>query len=145
MKKDIHPQYFPKAKVKCGCGNEFSIGSTKKEIEVEICSACHPFFTGKEKLIDVLQMDMAGLGFTEWRKLMPKLIETGVLTSPHTWGDPLKVYYTAQFTGGMGNIPIIEGIPSRTYDADVMLYKLEDGILSVPNAPGFGMRIKNNL
>ncbi len=52
MKKDIHPQYFPKAKVKCGCGNEFSIGSTKKEIEVEICSACHPFFTGKEKLID---------------------------------------------------------------------------------------------
>ena len=52
MKKDIHPQYYPKAKVKCGCGNEFTVGSTKKEIEVEICSACHPFFTGKEKLID---------------------------------------------------------------------------------------------
>jgi D-galactarolactone cycloisomerase len=100
---------------------------------------------GKEKLIDVLQMDMAGLGFTEWRKLMPKLIETGVLTSPHTWGDPLKVYYTAQFAAGMGNIPIIEGIPSRTYDADVTLYKLKDGILSVPDAPGFGMRIKNDL
>lgn len=52
MKKDIHPQYYPKAKVKCGCGNEFTVGSTKKELEVEICSACHPFFTGKEKLID---------------------------------------------------------------------------------------------
>lgn len=52
MKKDIHPQYFPKAKVKCGCGNEFTVGSTKKELEVEVCSKCHPFFTGKEKLID---------------------------------------------------------------------------------------------
>jgi large subunit ribosomal protein L31 len=52
MKKDIHPQYYPKAKVKCGCGNEFVVGSTKKEIEVEICGDCHPFFTGREKLID---------------------------------------------------------------------------------------------
>ncbi len=52
MKKDIHPQYYPKTKVKCGCGNEFTVGSTKKDIQVEICGACHPFFTGKEKLID---------------------------------------------------------------------------------------------
>jgi len=52
MKKDTHPQYYPKAKVKCACGNEFAIGSTKPEIQVELCSACHPFFTGKEKLID---------------------------------------------------------------------------------------------
>lgn len=52
MKKDIHPQYYKKAKVKCACGNEFTMGSTKKELEVEICSKCHPFFTGKEKLID---------------------------------------------------------------------------------------------
>jgi large subunit ribosomal protein L31 len=52
MKKDIHPIYYPKAKVKCSCGNEFTVGSTKKELEVEVCSSCHPFFTGKEKLID---------------------------------------------------------------------------------------------
>ncbi len=52
MKKDIHPQYYPKTKVKCSCGNEFTVGSTKKDIQVEICSACHPFFTGKKKLID---------------------------------------------------------------------------------------------
>jgi large subunit ribosomal protein L31 len=52
MKKDIHPTYYPKAKVKCACGNEFTVGSTKKELEVEVCSSCHPFFTGKEKLID---------------------------------------------------------------------------------------------
>jgi len=52
MKKDIHPKYFPRAKVKCACGNTFEIGSTKEEIQVEICSACHPFYTGKEKIID---------------------------------------------------------------------------------------------
>jgi large subunit ribosomal protein L31 len=52
MKKDIHPQYYPKAKVKCACGNEFFIGSTRPEISVEICYSCHPFYTGKEKLID---------------------------------------------------------------------------------------------
>jgi large subunit ribosomal protein L31 len=52
MKKDVHPQYYPKAKVKCACGNVFEIGSTKPEIQIDICSACHPFYTGKEKIID---------------------------------------------------------------------------------------------
>ncbi|MFZ5453984.1 MAG: 50S ribosomal protein L31 [Thermodesulfobacteriota bacterium] len=51
MKKDIHPAYIP-AKVRCACGNEFETGSTKESIRVEICSKCHPFFTGKQKLID---------------------------------------------------------------------------------------------
>ncbi|MFA4890567.1 MAG: 50S ribosomal protein L31 [Candidatus Paceibacterota bacterium] len=52
MKKDIHPKYFPNALIKCACGNKITAGSTKEKIEVELCSACHPFFTGKEKLID---------------------------------------------------------------------------------------------
>ncbi len=51
MKKDIHPEYHL-ASVKCACGNEFQVGSTLKEIKVEICSQCHPFFTGKQKLVD---------------------------------------------------------------------------------------------
>ena len=51
MKKGIHPEYV-KAKVHCACGNEFETKSTKKEIKVEICSSCHPFFTGKQKLVD---------------------------------------------------------------------------------------------
>jgi large subunit ribosomal protein L31 len=51
MKKDIHPQYY-KVLVSCACGNQFETRSTKKEIRLEICSACHPFFTGKQKLID---------------------------------------------------------------------------------------------
>ena len=52
MKKDIHPKYYEDIKVTCACGNVFQSGSTKPELHVEICSACHPFYTGKEKLID---------------------------------------------------------------------------------------------
>lgn len=54
MKKDTHPSYYPEAKVKCACGTTFSMGATKEHIDVEICSACHPFYTGKEKLVDTL-------------------------------------------------------------------------------------------
>ncbi len=52
MKKKIHPQYFPNAQVKCACGNTWRCGSTKELIEIEICSKCHPFYTGKEKIVD---------------------------------------------------------------------------------------------
>lgn len=52
MQKEIHPTYYPNAKVTCACGNAFTVGSTKEKIEVEICSACHPFFTGTEKILD---------------------------------------------------------------------------------------------
>jgi len=52
MKKDIHPKYFDQAQVICACGNKFTVGSTKEKIDVEICSACHPFFTGQEKVMD---------------------------------------------------------------------------------------------
>jgi large subunit ribosomal protein L31 len=54
MKKNIHPKYYPNAKVKCACGNEFTVGSTKEYMEVEICSKCHPFYTGKEKIIETI-------------------------------------------------------------------------------------------
>lgn len=52
MKTGIHPTYFPKATVRCACGNTFTVGSTQEKIEVEICSACHPFYTGADKIID---------------------------------------------------------------------------------------------
>ncbi len=51
MKAKIHPDYV-KAKVSCACGNTFETGSTKKDLKVEICSSCHPFYTGKQKLVD---------------------------------------------------------------------------------------------
>lgn len=52
MKKDIHPEYHKNARVICACGNEFLTGSTQKELHIELCSACHPFYTGKQKLVD---------------------------------------------------------------------------------------------
>ncbi|MDO8600029.1 MAG: 50S ribosomal protein L31 [bacterium] len=51
MKTDIHPTYH-EATVKCACGNTFKVGSTKERIDIEICSKCHPFYTGKQKLVD---------------------------------------------------------------------------------------------
>jgi large subunit ribosomal protein L31 len=52
MKPKIHPEYFPNAQVICGCGNIFTTGSTKKQLKVELCSKCHPFFTGERRMID---------------------------------------------------------------------------------------------
>ncbi len=52
MKKDIHPKYDIKAKATCACGAVFDIGSTMSDIRVEICSNCHPFYTGNEKIMD---------------------------------------------------------------------------------------------
>ena len=51
MKKDIHPQY-EQTTITCACGNVIETGSTKKDIRVEVCSKCHPFFTGKQNLVD---------------------------------------------------------------------------------------------
>jgi large subunit ribosomal protein L31 len=52
MKKDIHPKYSEKSEVTCACGAVFPVGSTMEAIKVEICSQCHPFYTGNEKVLD---------------------------------------------------------------------------------------------
>jgi large subunit ribosomal protein L31 len=52
MKEKIHPKFYPDAQVVCSCGHTFTTGSTKKQLRVELCSQCHPFFTGERKMID---------------------------------------------------------------------------------------------
>jgi large subunit ribosomal protein L31 len=52
MRADIHPKYYPEAKVTCACGNSWTTGSTKAEIRVDICSNCHPFYTGVQRIVD---------------------------------------------------------------------------------------------
>jgi large subunit ribosomal protein L31 len=52
MKKDIHPKYFPDAVVTCACGNTWTTGSTQPEIRTDVCSKCHPFFTGEQRIVD---------------------------------------------------------------------------------------------
>lgn len=52
MKDKIHPKYFNDAKVVCSCGNTFTTGATKKDLKVEVCSQCHPFYTGERRVLD---------------------------------------------------------------------------------------------
>ena len=52
MQVDIHPKWYPEAKVTCACGNTFSVGATVPEIQVEVCYNCHPFYTGQMKYVD---------------------------------------------------------------------------------------------
>jgi large subunit ribosomal protein L31 len=52
MKKDIHPTYFPEARVVCACGNNWTTGSTQQEIRTDVCYKCHPFFTGEQRIVD---------------------------------------------------------------------------------------------
>jgi len=54
MKKKIHPKWYPDAKISCACGHTFTVGATIPTIDVEICSACHPFFTGEMKFVDTM-------------------------------------------------------------------------------------------
>ncbi len=52
MKEGIHPTYYPDAKVVCVCGNSWTVGSTQQEIRTDVCSACHPFYTGEQRIVD---------------------------------------------------------------------------------------------
>lgn len=52
MKEGIHPTYYPEAVVRCACGNTWTTGSTKAEITTDVCSKCHPFFTGEQRIVD---------------------------------------------------------------------------------------------
>jgi large subunit ribosomal protein L31 len=52
VKPEIHPNYYPNAVVTCACGNTFTTGSTKPQLHVEICSNCHPFYTGQQRIVD---------------------------------------------------------------------------------------------
>lgn len=91
------------------------------------------------KLMDVHLTDIEGLGFTNWRKLMPTLKQYNVQASPHAWGSLLKTYYTAHLTGGLGNTVTIEGVTSTSDDVDLSGYRVEGGQLIPPSTPGFGM------
>lgn len=52
MKKDIHPKYYENARVTCACGNSIDTGATKENMRVEVCSQCHPFYTGSQRIVD---------------------------------------------------------------------------------------------
>lgn len=102
MKKNIHPKWYPDAKITCACGASFTAGSTKPQIQVEICSACHPFFTGEMKFVDTQgrvekfqtkQKATKGKKYVkkkDKRKLMRKLEEEKEKKRPKSLKEMLK-------------------------------------------------------
>jgi len=96
---------------------------------------------GKDQLLDVYIDDISGYGFTRWRKLAPRLKETGMMMSPHAWGDTLKAFYCTHLTGAFGNTPAIEGVTCVSDDIDLSAYRLIRGRITPPSSPGFGMKL----
>lgn len=92
-----------------------------------------------EGLLDVLLMDIMQIGLTAWRQVMPRLLEIGVQASPHAWGDPLKTFYAAQVAAGLGNVVTVEGVPGTVDGIDFSAYRFVDGVLTVPDLPGWGI------
>ena len=96
-------------------------------------------------LMDVHLTDIEGLGFTNWRRLMPELQQLGAQASPHAWGSLLKTYYSAHLTGGLGNTVTIEGVTSSSDEVDLSGYTISDGKLVPPSTPGFGMPLLKKI
>ena len=94
-----------------------------------------------QKLLDVILPDIGAMGFTAWRNVMPRLIAVGGQASPHAWGEPLKSWYAAQIGCAYGNVPIVEGVPGYVKGVDDSAYVVENGLLSLPDRPGFGMEL----
>ncbi|HZX04505.1 enolase C-terminal domain-like protein [Kribbella sp.] len=96
----------------------------------------HVLSLAADGLIDVALMDVIGHGLTAWRHTMPLLKAEA---SPHAWGLPLKTLYAAHLSAGLGNTPIIEGVPGPN------AYTLEDGHVLLTEEPGFGLTLDRAL
>jgi L-alanine-DL-glutamate epimerase-like enolase superfamily enzyme len=94
-----------------------------------------------EGLVDVLLMDAVEFGLTRWRALVRELGDAPARFSPHAWGLPVKTAYAAHMAAGFPRVPVVEGVPGTSADADLTGYRVVDGVVSVPDAPGFGMEL----
>lgn len=97
---------------------------------------------GEQGLVNVLQPDVAGYGFTAWRKLLPACAAAGILASPHAWGDVLKTQYCAHLAAAYPHqIPYVESVLGTTEGIDDSAYRLIHGALMLPQSPGFGLML----
>lgn len=94
-------------------------------------------------LLDVHLTDVIGLGFTNWRRLLPRLADRGVKASPHTWGLRLKTVYATHLAAGLGNVLTVEGVTAFSSDVDLSAYDPENGRVSPPPLPGFGLSLSS--
>ena len=133
MKKDIHPKYFPDAQVICACGNTWKTGSTRKVIRTEVCSKCHPFFTGQQQRL----VDREGQVDRFYRKLQAR----------QSFIDQQKQREESRLSP---NRPVAElGLSSRPLEAlskagittvGQVLARLEKGEASILEIEGFGRK-----
>lgn len=92
-------------------------------------------------LLDVLLMDIGAMGFSAWRRMLPAVRAAGAQGSPHAWSEPFKTCYAAQLGCGLGGVPIVEAVPGTVDGVDASGYRLANGLLTMPEAPGFGLAI----
>jgi large subunit ribosomal protein L31 len=142
MKKDIHPTYYPDATVTCACGNTWKTGSTQKEIHTEVCSKCHPFFTGEQARL----IDIEGQVDRFYKKLQARedyvseeKRKQGEKTSPERPVAELDL--GARATAALAEVGIV--------NVGQILEKLEGGEAALLELPGVGRKtlidIKKNL
>ena len=94
----------------------------------------------QKKLLDVWQPDVCGYGFTKWRTLMKEICENGWLGSPHAWGTVTKTHYCAHLAAAYPHhIPCVEAVLGSIEGVDLSGYHLENGVMQIPDRPGFGM------
>ncbi len=132
MKADIHPEYHPDAQVICACGNSWTVGSTKPVIRTDICSKCHPFFTGEQRIVDSGgQVDRFMRKLRRRDRIIAEAeAEKGRATSPSLSVMDLDISSRAQKVLVSAGIETVE---------DVM-NKLEEGDESLTNLSGFGLK-----
>ena len=133
MKKDIQPKYYPEAKVTCACGNTWTTGSTQPEIRTEVCSNCHPFFTGQQQRL----IDIEGQVDRFYRKLQARqdyVNEQKAKEAARTSPDrPLN-----EFDLGKRAIDALER--ADIHNAGDVLKKLEEGEQAMLDIEGFGRK-----
>ena len=95
----------------------------------------------RERILDIRLEDIAGLGFTPWRRLLSDLRQQKVLASPHTWGSGLKTIYAAHLGGGLGGMPTIEGVTCSQVDVDFGDNTIRNGQMHLSSQPGFGLAL----
>jgi L-alanine-DL-glutamate epimerase-like enolase superfamily enzyme len=123
--KDVLARLSPRTKI--------ADGEYQPDVEQVISLAA-------EGLIDVVLMDVAGFGITNWRNVIGRIRETRATVSPHAWALKMKTCYAAQCAAAWGSADLIEGVFGETEGIDLdAAYPLRDGVLRVPRRPGWGM------
>ena len=132
MRENIHPKYYPEAQVKCSCGNSWTVGSTVPEIRTDVCSKCHPFFSGQQRIVDTAGRVERFMRKLERRDRMIAEIDAkkALATSPELPVADLEISTRSR--------TVLAGAGILT--AGDLIAKLEEGEKSLTDLRGFGLK-----